>query len=101
MSATETTTADVLEPPRPPRYRAVVVTALWFVAAAVVFGCYLRMARAVGTNADGAGNALQSWDLLHGNLLLSGWTVSDVPFYTVELVEIAVIELVTGLHPDA
>src|ERR1700722_14857824 len=101
MSATELTTTGALEPPRASRYRAAVAAALWVVGAAIMFGCYLRLARAVGTNADGAGNALQSWDLLHGNLLLSGWTVSDVPFYTVELVEIAVIELVTGLHPDA
>ena len=36
-------------------------------------------------NADGASNALQAWDMLHGNLLLHGWWLSDVSFYTTEL----------------
>jgi hypothetical protein len=81
--------------------RVVLVVGLAGLAVVGLFACYLRLARAVGTNADGAGDALQSWDMLHGNVLLPGWSLSDVPFYTVELVEFAVIELFTGLHPDA
>jgi len=29
-------------------------------------------------DADGAGNVLQAWDMLHGNPLLRGWWLSDV-----------------------
>ena len=69
--------------------------------AAGLFWCYLRMARAVGTNADGSSNALQSWDLIHGNVLLHHWTLSDVAFYPLELLQYGLVELVTGLSPRA
>jgi len=49
-------------------------------------------------NADGASNALQAWEMLHGNVLLRGWTVTDVPFYSTELPQYALIELFYGLH---
>ncbi|HYZ54299.1 MAG TPA: hypothetical protein VE733_12490 [Streptosporangiaceae bacterium] len=59
-----------------------------FAAAAVVlFVCYLRLSRTQPVVSDGASNALQAWDMLHGNWLLRGWTVSDVSFYTTELPE--------------
>ena len=48
----------------------------------------------------GAANALQAWDMLHGNLLLRGWTVSDVSFYTTELPEYMGVELIRGLGSD-
>ena len=35
--------------------------------------------------------------MLHGNLLLHGWTVSDVSFYTTELPEYMGVELIRGL----
>lgn len=38
--------------------------------------------------------------MLHGNPLLHGWYFSDVSFYTTELPEYALVELVRGLHPD-
>jgi hypothetical protein len=69
-------------------------------AAVGVFTAYLRMAQSMPVNADGAGNARQAWDLLHGNVLLSGWTVSDVSFYTTELPQYALIELFVGLRPE-
>ncbi len=43
---------------------------------------------------------LQGWSLQHGNLLLSGWTVSDVSFYLTELPQYALVEAVRGLSPD-
>jgi hypothetical protein len=49
---------------------------------------------------DGASNALQAWDMLHGNWLLRGWTMSDVSFYTTELPEYVAVEAVRGLTPD-
>jgi hypothetical protein len=72
-----------------------------FVAAGVVlFLCYLRLSRTVPVNADGASNALQAWDMLHGNLLLHGWWLSDVSFYTTELPQYMLVESVRGLGPD-
>jgi hypothetical protein len=70
------------------------------VAAAGLFLCYLRQAGTVVVNADAASQALQAWDLLHGNLLLHGWRMSDVSFYTTELPEYAIIEAGRGLRPD-
>jgi hypothetical protein len=67
---------------------------------AALFAGYLRMSRTVTINADGSSNALQAWDMLHGNLLLHGWTVTDVSFYTTELLQYALVELVYGLRAD-
>ena len=75
----------------------------WLGIAAGLIGLflgYLCMSRAQATNSDGASNALQAWDILHGNLLLHGWTLSDVSFYTTELPQYALIEAVYGLHAD-
>ncbi|MFG2040238.1 hypothetical protein [Dactylosporangium sp. NPDC048998] len=58
------------------------------------------MARAVTVNSDGASNALQAWDLFHGNPLLHGWTLSDVSFYPTELIQYGLIQLVTGVTTD-
>jgi hypothetical protein len=69
-------------------------------AAAALFACYLRQSRTVAVGSDGASQALQAWDLLHGNLLLRGWWVTDVSFYTTELPQYALIELARGLTAD-
>jgi hypothetical protein len=66
----------------------------------LLFGCYLRVSRTVPVNSDGAANALQAWDMLHGNLLLHGWSLSDVSFYTTELPQYMLVEAVRGLGPD-
>jgi hypothetical protein len=72
------------------------------VAAGVVllFFCAQREARQMGVQSDGAGMVLESWAMLHGNLLLHGWHLSDVSFYTTELPEYMLVELVRGLNPD-
>ncbi len=72
----------------------------WLVAGVVLFGCYLHMARTVPISSDGASNVLQAWAMLHGNPLLRGWIVSDVSFYTTELPQYMLVELVRGLSPD-
>jgi hypothetical protein len=69
-------------------------------AAVGLFAGYYQMALTVLTTADSAGTALQAFDLIHGNLLLHGWTVSDVSFYGVELFQFAAVEWVTGLNPQ-
>lgn len=75
----------------------------WAMAAAVVslvlFWCYLRQAQTYPLNADPAGQALQAWDMAHGNLLLRGWWLGDVSFYTVELPLNMIIQAVVGLRP--
>ena len=52
-----------------------------------LYFCYLYISRTEHVGSDGASNALQAWDMLHGNPLLRGWTVTDVSFYTTELPE--------------
>jgi len=64
-----------------------------------LYFAYWRQSLAVGLSSDGSGNILQAWDMLHGNLLLTGWWVSDVSFYTTELPQYALIEWLTGLGP--
>jgi len=68
------------------------VIGLWFL--------YLHVSRTQRVESDGASNALQAWDMLHGNLLLRGWTVTDVSFYTTELPEYMLVEAIRGLNAD-
>ena len=76
------------------------IAATWVLGAVVGFGVYLRLARTLPVNSDGASQALQAWDMLHGNVLLDGWTLGDVTFYTTELPEYMLVELVRGLNQD-
>jgi hypothetical protein len=68
-------------------------------AAVALYFCYWRQSQAVGLSSDGSGNVLQAWDMLHGNLLLSHWWVSDVSFWTTELPQYMLIEAISGLGP--
>ncbi len=70
-------------------------------AAVGLFAGYLRVSATFAAGSDGASNALEAWDLLHGNWLLRGWTLTDVSFYTTELPEYAIVELARGLGADA
>ena len=83
-----------------PAARRAAALAGWLAAGALLFSCYLQISRTVPVDSDGAGNALQAWDMLHGNLLLHGWRLSDVSFYTTELPEYMLVELARGLRPD-
>ncbi|HEX4063693.1 MAG TPA: hypothetical protein VHY58_21980 [Streptosporangiaceae bacterium] len=85
---------------RAPRLRPWAEPALWVLGVLAVFAVNLQIARTRAVNSDGAGNALQAWAMLHGNLLLHGWHLSDVPFYTTELPEYMLVELVRGLNAD-
>ena len=38
--------------------------------------------------------------MLHGNLLLKGWWIADVSFYTTELPEYMIVTALRGLRPD-
>ena len=72
----------------------------WALATLAAFAAYLQLARTRAVNSDGASQALQAWDMLHGNPLLRGWTLTDVSFYTTELPQYMLIELVRGLGQD-
>jgi hypothetical protein len=72
----------------------------WTAGAAAVFTLFLRISLEKLMTSDGANNALQAWDMLHGQLLLHGWILGDVTFYTFELPLIAIGEFFLGLHPD-
>jgi len=89
-------------PRRLPRPRPAVLgaAATWLVAAVTLFACYLHVARTAAVTSDGASNALQAWDMLHGNPLLRHWQLSDVSFYPTELGQYMLIERLSGLTPD-
>jgi hypothetical protein len=76
------------------------IAAAWALGAVAGFAVYLRLAQTLAVNSDGASQALQAWDMLHGNVLLHGWTAGDVTFYTTELPEYMLVELVRGLNAD-
>jgi hypothetical protein len=67
--------------------------------AALLFAAYYRQSRTVPLRSDAGSVALQAWDMLHGNVLLSHWHMSDVSFWSTELVQYALLEAVHGLGP--
>ena len=69
-------------------------------AAIALFAAYIRLSATYPVNSDGANIVLMSWDILHGNLLLHGWWMSDVSFYTTELPAYMLIDAIRGLSPD-
>ena len=81
----------------PPRARAAWRPALVVLAVAGLFAVYRLQSESVAPSSDGAANVLQAWAMLHGNLPLHNWRVSDVSFYTTELPQYALIESVLGL----
>ena len=80
------------------RHRRPLTAAACLGAIGLLYVAYLGQSRSLGTDADGAGNVLQAWDMLHGNLLLRGWWLSDVSFNTTELPEYMLTELARGLN---
>jgi hypothetical protein len=83
-----------------PSPRRWLITGAWVAGTVAAFAAYLRLARTRPANSDGASQALQAWDMLHGNPLLRGWTLTDVSFYTTELPQYMLVEVVRGLGQD-
>ena len=81
-------------------HRSVYGRAVFLLVLAVLFAAYLRLSKTYPENSDEANILLMAGDLAHGNLYLSGWNVSDVPFITTELPEIALLVKLFGLHLD-
>jgi hypothetical protein len=69
----------------------------WAAGSFALFGLFLRISLSSHVNSDGAINALQAWDLLHGNVLLHGWRIADANFYFLELPLNAMTAAVFGL----
>ena len=91
--------APTAPPARMPAAARAVRAGLIALAAAILFFCYWRQSQAALLSSDGSSNVLQAWDMLHGNLLLQNWWVSDVSFYTTELPQYMLITALTGLGP--
>jgi hypothetical protein len=68
--------------------------------AALLFFCYYRQSQRVAVGSDAGSIALQAWDMLHGNVLLHGWTMSDVSFWSTELTQYVLLEALHGLSPN-
>ena len=64
----------------------------------VLFDAYLHLSKTYQENSDEANILLMANDMLHGNVILHGWSVSDVPFITTELPQIALLIWMFGLH---
>jgi hypothetical protein len=71
--------------------------AAWVGGAVILFAFMYRIAVIWGFSSDAANIGLQSWQMLHGHLLLHGWTLSDAAFYTFELPLGVITEAVFGL----
>ena len=72
--------------------------AAYLLSGAVLFTAYLRLSETSSPNSDSANILLMGQDLLHGNLLLHGWYMSDVSFFPTELPQYAMLESFLGLH---
>lgn len=72
--------------------------AAWIGGGIVLFALLLRISLSRGMDSDAANNALQGWDILHGNVLLHGWIIGDATYYTLELPLYAITEALLGLH---
>jgi hypothetical protein len=76
------------------RWRA---AAAWTGGGLALFALLLRISLGARVDSDGANNALQAWDLVHGHVLLHGWVIGDATFYFFELPLIGIIELLLGM----
>jgi hypothetical protein len=86
--------------PWPASRRRWVEVAAFVLAGAALFAVYLRLSRTVPENSDEANVLLAASEMLHGNLLLHGWYLTDVSFYTTEVPQYALLEIFFGVHPD-
>jgi hypothetical protein len=69
----------------------------WAVGGLALFAFLLRISLGWVVDSDGANNALQAWDMLHGHVLLHGWVIGDATFYAFELPLNAITEVLFGL----
>ena len=87
-------------PGRPAPVRRLLTAAAAALVVALLFLAYLRMSRTYPENSDESNDLLMAWDMLHGNVLLHGWYLSDVSFITTELPQYVLLVWLFGLHTD-
>jgi hypothetical protein len=80
-----------------PGVRRCWAAAAWVGSGLALFAFLLRISLGSRVNSDGANNALQAWDMLHGHVLLHGWLIGDATFYFFELPLNAITELLFGM----
>jgi hypothetical protein len=97
-SAPPPSTAARRAPGRRVTGRRLLAVAAAVLAVALLFLAYLRMSRTYPENSDESNDLLMAWDMLHGNVLLHGWYLSDVSFVTTELPQYMVLVRLFGLH---
>jgi hypothetical protein len=95
--AEDPVTADSVRPRTSRAWRWAGV-AVFLLVIVVLFDAYLHLSKTYPENSDEANILLMANDMLHGNVYLSGWNVSDVPFITTELPEITLLVWLFGLH---
>jgi hypothetical protein len=86
------------EPAARPQGRRWWKVAAWSGGVLLLFAFLVRTALTQAVDSDGANNALQAWDILHGNLLLHHWIIGDATYYTFDLPVFALTEVFFGLH---
>ncbi len=99
-SAPPPITAAQRAPGRRLTARRLLIAAGCVLAVALLFLAYLRVSRTYPENSDESNDLLMAWDMLHGNVLLHGWYLSDVSFITTELPQYALLVRLFGLHAD-
>jgi hypothetical protein len=77
-----------------------VVAGVYLMAGAVLWATYARLSQTYTLNSDSANILLMGSDMLHGNLLLHSWYMSDVSFYPTELPQYALLEGLFGLRAE-
>jgi hypothetical protein len=80
--------------------RRLLIATAAVLAMALLFLAYLRVSRTYPENSDESNDLLMAWDMLHGNVLLHGWYLSDVSFITTELPQYTLLVKLFGLHTD-
>jgi hypothetical protein len=80
-----------------PAGRRRLAAAAWLGGGLALTALLVRISLTARVMSDGGNNALQSWDLLHGHLLLHGWQIGDANYYFLELPLLALTEAIFGL----
>jgi hypothetical protein len=81
--------------------RRLLPTTAWGLGFIAILALNHRLSQTIATNSDGASQALQGWDMLHGNLLQHSWITGDVAYFPNDVSVYALIGLAHGLNADA
>jgi hypothetical protein len=81
--------------------RRLLTTAAWALAFIAFLALNHRLSQTIAANSDGASQALQGWDMLHGNLLQHGWITGDVAYFPNDVSVYGLIGLLHGLNADS